>query len=546
MVSEERGPDVGTRVAVVALLVYLVSAWIGIVTASAVGSLGPHRAVYEITGSSSGIVDLGPLGTLEVDSPVPLRLGVRVTVQEIPGDVTSIDAPATLEGLSADLDRYVQFFTSPMAFLQDAARDLAWSAVRHTAIAFAAFSLAIAGLYLLLGKARRREITEALVRRRRTSIAGVVAAVTLGLTVVASGPLGPDLAGSQPASRIFDGTPLEGARLTGRLAGIVDTYGAQALDAYRENEAFYSGAEESLRSAWAAREELSEDWARLLEQSERVSPLQRVMLAEPEKLVTVLLVSDLHCNVGMAPVLSAAVELAGAQVVLDAGDTTVNGTAVERYCVTAFANAYRSGGAREIIFAGGNHDSATTAEQVRAAGGTVLAGELVDVAGIEVLGDHDPFESRIGQGTRLAGEESVAAMGSRLAELACSRETPVPILLIHNPAVGDEILERGCAVAQLSGHMHRWAGPQRTAQGVRLVNGSTAGAVSGAATVGPLGGTATFAVLRVSPEYGLVADYRKVTIDRKGEAEVGWWMPFPLPAGMLPPPVEQGLPEGAV
>lgn len=535
----------GTRVALVATLVFGVSVWIGLVTASAEGSLGPHRATYEITASSSGVVDLGPLGTLEVDSPLPLRLGARVTVQEVPADVTSIGAPVTLEGLSADLDRYVQFFTSPETFLQDAAGDVVRSAARHTVIAFVALGTAIVGLLLLLGPERRTELWRSAVRRRRTSLAGAVVVVAVAGAVVATGPLGPDLTASRPASSIFDGTPLEGARLTGRLAGIVDTYGGLALDAYRENEEFYAGAEDSLRSAWAAREEQSAEWARLLELSERVSPLQRVMLGDPDLLVTMLVVSDLHCNVGMAPVLQAAVELSGAAVVLDAGDTTVNGTQVERYCVTAFLNAYRAGGAKDVVFAGGNHDSAITGEQVSAAGGTVLAGEVVNVAGVDVLGDADPLETRIGQGTRRTGEEGSEEAGERLADVGCARDEPVPLLLVHTPAVAAASLERGCAVATVSGHLHRWAGPQRVEQGVRLVNGSTAGAVSGQATVGPLAGTATFAVLRVSPEYGLVADYQKVTVDRAGQAEVGWRMPFPLPAGMLPEPAVPNLPPGA-
>jgi len=546
MASSTRGPvTFGTRVALVATLVYLVAVWIGLTTASAVGSLGPHRATYAITASSSGIVDLGPLGTLEVDSPLPLRLGARVTVQEVPADVTSIGAPVSLEGLSADLDRYVQFFTSPLTFVQDAAVDVARAAALHTLIAFGVLGAAAAGLYLLLGPVRRRELGHLVARRRRTSLAGVVVVVAVAGAVVATGPLGPDMAGSRPASSIFDETPLEGARLTGRLAGIVDTYGALALDAYRENEAFYAGAEESLREAWQVRAEQAEEWQRVLELSERISPLQRVMLGDPDSLVTVVLVSDLHCNVGMAPVISAAVELSGAQVVLDAGDTTVNGTVVERYCVTAFMNAFRAGGAREVVFAGGNHDSAVTAEQVRAAGGTVLAGEVVSVAGIDILGDVDPFETRIGQGTRRVGDEGLAEAGERLADLACDRDEPVPLLLVHTPAVGGPSLERGCVVAQISGHFHSWLGPQRVDQGVRLVSGSTAGAVSGQATVGPLGGTATIGVLRVSPEYGLVADYQKITVDRTGAAEVGWRMPFPLPAGMLPPPEEEGLPPGA-
>lgn len=537
----------GTRAAIVATVLYVVSVWFGLVSASAVGSLGPHRAVYELTTTGSGVVDLGPLGTIEIDSPLPLRLGARVTVQEVPDDVTSLDAPVTLEGLSEDLDRYVQFFTSPVVFLQDAATDLARSAARNALLAFLVLGATYLGARALGGERRRRELKDAVLAHRGSVVGLSLTAALLGAGLVVASPLGPDLEepGTRRASPIFDGTPLEGARLTGRLAGLVDTYGALALDAYRQNEEFYARAVGSVRERWAEREALAEQWQRLLEMSERLSPLQRVLLAEPEDLVTVVLVSDLHCNVGMADVVGAVVELSGAQVVLDAGDTTVNGTAVERYCVSAFLNAYRAAGAEEVVWAGGNHDSAVTAEQVRAAGGRVLDGEVVTVLGLEILGDADPLQTRIGQGTSRVGEEGVGEAGARLAEVACAREEPVPILLVHTPAVGEEALARGCAVTQLSGHLHRWSGPQRHEQGVRLVNGSTAGATSGQATVGPLNGTATLAVLRVSPEHGIVVDHQKVTVDRSGSAEVGWRMPFPLPAWMLAPPEPFDAPPGA-
>ena len=535
----------GTRFALVATVLFLVASWIGITTASAVGSVGPHQALYEVTRSPTGVVDLGPLGTLEVDSPLPLRLGVRITIQEIPAEITSIGAPQSLERLSGDLDRYVQFFTSPATFLQDAALDLVRSAALRTFVAFALLGAAVGGGYALVGAARRKEIAEVVVRRRRPALAGTVVVAAVALAWVST-PLDLVTPGSRPASTIFDGTPLEGSRLTGRLAGLVDTYGAMAVDAYRENDEFYAGAQSSLREAWQSREEKSQGWEELLLRSGRFSPLQQAILDDPDSLVTAVLVSDLHCNVGMAPVISAAVDLAGAGVVLDAGDTSVNGTQVERYCITAFMNAYRAGGAREIVFAGGNHDSALTAEQVRAAGGTVLSGEIVTVEGIDILGDVDPLETRIGQGTSVAREETPAQAGERLADLACERTEPVPILLIHTPAVGEASLDRGCAVTQLSGHMHKWQGPQRHAQGVRLVNGSTAGAVAGQATVGPLAGTATIGVLRISPEHGRVVDYQKITVDPDGVAEVGWRMPFPVPAGMLPLPVDPNLPPGAV
>src|SRR5690606_9415697 len=320
----------GTRFWLVVTVLFLAASWFGITTASAVGSLGPHRALYEVTSTPTGVVDLGPLGTLEVDSPLPLRLGVRVTVQEIPAESTAVGAPASLERLSGDLDRYVQFFTSPVTFLQDAALDLVRSAFVRSMVALAVLGAVVGGIYALVGAARRRELAAAAARRRRPVLAGALALTVLGVGFLVNPPLDLVTPGSRPASAIFEGTPLEGARITGRLAGLVDTYGAMALDAYRENEELYAGAEEALRMAWQQREEQSEGWQDLLLVSGRFTPLQRAILEEPDSLVTAVVVSDLHCNVGMAPVIQAAVELSGAEVVLDLGDTSVNGTQVER------------------------------------------------------------------------------------------------------------------------------------------------------------------------------------------------------------------------
>src|SRR5690606_33703140 len=71
--------------------------------------------------------------------------------------------------------------------------------------------------------------------------------------------------------------------------------------------------------------------------------------------VVLVVMSDLHCNVGMAPLIGTLARLSGAEVVLDAGDTTMNGTSVEQYCVTSFARAVPSG--VDLVTSPGNHDS---------------------------------------------------------------------------------------------------------------------------------------------------------------------------------------------
>ena len=317
------------------------------------------------------------------------------------------------------------------------------------------------------------------------------------------------------ASAVFDGTPLEGAQLTGRLAGLIDTYGGYAVTAYRENEEFYDGAALALDEAWQDRSDV-----------EAAARERRVLLdvtAAPTQEpasdpVVAVVVSDLHCNVGMARVIGELATLAEADVVLNAGDSTMDGTSVESYCVDAFAAAVPSGTA--YVIADGNHDSAETAAQEKAAGATVLDGEVLEVAGLRILGDSDPHETRIGSGTSMAGIEGVEDTGHRLADVACE-DGDVDLLLVHDPDVGTEALERGCVPAQVSGHWHRRIGPLWTGEGVRYVSSSTAGAILNEPTVGPLNGTAELTLLRFDPETRAVLDSRVVQVRTDGSVGVG-------------------------
>lgn len=74
----------GTRTILLLLVTGLVSLALGVTTASADSPVGPHQAQWRVTLSSQVAVDLGPLGTAWVRSPVaPLGVGVRIA--EIPG-----------------------------------------------------------------------------------------------------------------------------------------------------------------------------------------------------------------------------------------------------------------------------------------------------------------------------------------------------------------------------------------------------------------------------------------------------------------------------
>ena len=504
-------------------------AW-GVATASTESGLGPHSARYEVTLDHEITVDLGPLGTVVIDSPLPVTLGARVVVQEIPREVTAVSSAATLEALSQDLEQYIQFFSGPQATITEVVRGLVHDAVRRALWATVLATGIVVGGRALLGARRRAELAAAARPHRASIAAGSVVGLLVVSVLNASVPTHDDPTSERVASAVFDGTPLEGARITGRLAGVIDTYGGQVVDAYRDNERFYADATGAVRAAWAQQEAVEAEIERL-----RAMTDLRLALHEPDgapEPVVMVVVSDLHCNVGMAPVIGAVAELSGADILLNAGDTTANGTAVEAFCVTALADALPDGVVQ--VVADGNHDSEETAAQERRVGARVLEGDVIEVAGVRILGDADPRATRIGVGTTLLAEETVDDVGRRLADVACAAPDGVDLLLVHDPGVGDAALNEGCVPAQVSGHYHRRIGPLRYGEGVRFTSGSTAGALLGQATVGPLSGPAEITVLRFDPESRRFLDHRVVRVRTDATATVGsaveWPSEPPIPS----------------
>ena len=523
--------------ALLALLALFVAGTFGVTTATARGSLGPHEARFDVTTDSRVTVDLGPLGTIELDSPLPLTLGVRATVQEIPQGVTDLTQAATLNALNSDLSQYVAFFSGTKAVLRDVAVALVEDAVVRTLLALLALLVAWFAGGLLLGRRRRAELVVAMEPHRRQLVAaGLV--VVLGATVLTSSlPLqGRSQTQSVPVSSVFDGTPLAGARITGRLGGLIDTYSGQVVAAYQANEVFYAGAKSSLDVAWAHWQRTGEPVSSPTRApaaggpsagpsptpsgSSSGSPSAAAAAVEP---VTIVLVADLHCNVGMARVMGALVQLSGAQIVLDAGDTTINGTSVEEQCVSTFASAVPKG--VRLVTAPGNHDSLITTKAYAKAGATVLLGKVVTVDGIRFFGDADPSQTLFGASVSNR-HETEAQAGARIAGDVCAARD-VDVLLIHNPRVGTATLDRDCVPAQLSGHMHVRTDPQQVGGGIRYISSSTAGARVGQPTLGPLHGTAELTVLRWDPASRQIVSWQLVEIGVDGRATVHDPMPWP-------------------
>lgn len=545
MHHEEHMPPRWVRWTVAALATVLVCAGFGVTTARAELSLGPHQALYQVTGDPHLEVDLGPLGRIVADSPLPLGLGVRITVEEIPADLTAVGAPRTLDAMSEDLDAYLQFFASPQQTVETASRALIKDAVQRSLVAFGVLLLVFFVIREVLGARRRGELI-ALLAPRTWQIVGVGALVLLvWVTSTGSVPVRKTPEASQ-ASVVFSGTSLEGARLTGRLAGVIDTYSGQLVGLYRNNSGYYSEAQENLVEAWDQAD------ARELAEAAEVpggggpgvpggtgtqgpdgpasTPDPSGGPQPPPDTMTVLLVSDLHCNTGMTSLLRAIVSRSAADLVVNAGDTTINGTDVENVCVDSFATAVPD--AVPFVVADGNHDSVVTSAAERAQGQIVLDGEVVEAAGLRILGDRDPLETRIGGGTNTVREETPDQVADRLRDVACQARDdgePIDLLLVHTPAVGEAGLRSGCVPMQLSGHMHKRIGPETVGYGVRYVNSTSGGASKGRLSVGPLQYPGSMTLLRFDTVSRTFTQLREIVVDPDQSVSVADWESVPTP-----------------
>lgn len=552
------------RTTAVVLAAGVASLAFGVTTAQFTGSVGPHVAQYSTTLNSEITVDMGPLGALIIDSPLPLGLGADVVVKEIP---IELDAGAgnPIAGLTGDLSSYSQFLANPEAAIRDAANGVVRDAVGRTVLAWSIL-LAMVALGRLASHGVLRQAARSALRQQGVPAMAIALTLALLVPVVVTATRGSGGVGR--TSEVLAGTPLADARITGRLGGLIDFYGGYVVDAIRENEEFYEEVEANLRTAYAADPaplepvgdpqmvptidpssveteeptdqpegagdeptgEVTEEPSDAVDDptdSEAEQADETTEPVEPDP-VTLAVVTDLHCNVGMAPVVGAAVELSEADVVLNVGDTVMGGTSVESVCVNAFADGIPGG--IPVLVADGNHDSETTAGQELARGWTVLRGETVEVAGLRILGDRDPMLTSMGAPTHPQRDETFEAMGERLNDVACEAAEagdPIDILLVHNMRAAQAGLDSGCVGFTLNGHLHRRIGPWQAGLGIQYLSASTAGATKDTPTIGPLQNTATMTIIRWDRANGVPMDFRLITFHVDRSVTVEPWQSFP-------------------
>ena len=574
-----------TRTLVLLLLTGAVSLLVGLSTATASSPVGPHEAEWSTTLNSRLTLDLGPLGTISHASPAG-PFGVDVVIGEIPGEFSSsqVDTDSLGQALSADGSSYLTLISRPELTIQAGLHSLIADGLRRAGLIESVILCLVAAGRLATGGRLRDTIRDGLSGTWASPLIGVTAVVTvIGLLVPA---LRSD---TVPGTRldVLAHTPLAQARLSGRVADVVQAYGDQIVGRLESNRAFYAQVDANLAAAWQASQEVggvvdvtaasgAVDTAAVRRQADAAEARNRAAAPSPSPSssaspgaptgpgasssaapgaspgatpqesatpalptgaqavaeygrTTAVLTTDLHCNLDMIALAGRLDALSGAQLHLDDGDLTMTGSSPEQVCVDALTDAIPSGVARVATI--GNHDSEATANQLRARGWTVTNGTVQSAAGLRILGDVDADRSPAG-GTYQRGSENSAQIGARLARTSCKAGADVDVVLIHQPYTFGPLVSEGCAPLLLAGHVHQERGMSVTQGGNAVVAQLISGAGKGGTSIGPVTQDAYLHVLSFD-ENGALRGWRAVVVHPDASVTVGAWNGVPEPGSTL-------------
>ena len=548
-----------TRTLVLLTAVSLVSLGVGAATATASSPVGPHEAQWSTTLDSTLSLDMGPLGQVSLDSPAGI-LGVRVELEEVPGeaDPAAVSETALGEALSSDGAAYLSLVTHPELTIERGLRALVDDALRRAGL-LESIMLCLVAAGRLATRGRLRDAVRAgLSRPAASSLLTATAAVTVVALLV------PSLR-SEPVTgnrlEVLVGTPLERARVSGRIGDVVQAYGGRVSAFLDDNTAFYTAAQANLRAAWEASQTIdgttdvtaaegavdtdrvardAQDAASASAASGSASPSAEASSTATDSSsnaptarsggrqgsITAVMTTDLHCNLDVIAFSGLLDALAGATVHMDDGDLTMTGSDPEQICVDALDDAMPDGVARVATI--GNHDSASTAERLRTIGWTVTDGTVENVGGLRVLGEVDPERSPAGR-TFQRGEENATDIGMRLAGVSCDaarKGNEADVVLIHRPDTFGPLVDDGCAPLLVAGHVHEERGMSTTRGGNLDVAQLISGAGKGGTSLGRVTQDAYMHVLSFDSEGGLLA-WRTVTLHPDASVTVGAWEPVP-------------------
>ena len=531
-------------------------------------SFGPHEAQYQITADSRLTVDFGPLGKLVVPAEkyLPLGLGLTVDIGQIPvsgveedeahtgasqrrsgadSAADTSDSPESESGtsvgggavdaLGGDIASYASLFSAPQAQIDQVVEGMSKEILSRWALAICIISGVLVAAAFILGPIRLAGIGRAFAGKELIGI-GLVTILVLGSvgTAVLTRPKSLD---ADPA---FDGTPLEGSQVTGRLGGVIDTAFKAVKDFSDDNDAFYDEVLANLRSQWDTRP-LTGNWSDrgMVPPATADQPGNGQAGGQNQPVnadvSTFVFGSDLHCNIGMARVVGAVARMSQADAYIDGGDVTMTGTSAENYCLDVLDDELPDKLPRMIVK--GNHDSTETTDHAKLRGWMVLNDSTAEMSGVTFFGGPDPRRTVFGSGPQLETDLTADQYAQKLSTEACASD--FDIMLIHDARIGAPALRNGCAEYSLSGHWHKRIGPEELGNGVRYVSSTTGGALANALTPGPLKMDAELSILRVDNRTKRPIDVQVVTVSSDKKVTIEPWATFPRPLPLVAQPPEQ-------
>jgi predicted phosphodiesterase len=390
--------------------------------------LGPHRVNFASNFRGEIELNLGPIGNAYLDSPMR-PIGLLITVGGVgtaAGNLNSLFSEQTLIA-------YTSLYTEPEEALSGIVERLAGDAVRESLKAEAVLLLGIA-IWQLRRQLVPPSTATMATRRRVAAIYVTVVALVVGSILVPEKPKDP----RYPVA-VADGGRFSSLTVDSVLLADVLDRGIKGIRLLSE------------RQQRAVKTYVGSAAASLSGQLDA--------LPSPSSDETMILgFSDLHCNQAMAELISRLAHVTKPSLVLSSGDDTVNGTAAERGCVRREAGIPP---AVPFLVATGNHDSDVTEAQMRNVGMIVLDGQVVEAAGLNVLGDDDPEHNLPFSVDRVKDRpESEEEMARRLIDVARDKHTDV--LLVHQPIAARVIVNASNPPAPLVlwGHYHAQSGPR--------------------------------------------------------------------------------------
>jgi hypothetical protein len=451
------------------LVVSLAIGLVGFANDSERVAIGAHAAQVSPRFDGHATLDLGAvLPRLRLPMDLPLGLGVNIDVQET--DAANLTDLLTRDALIASQpDGEIQM-------IRQVIEEMAIDNAIAGAGAGLLVAVLIATIWAIVGPRRRRELFAAVQgadRRVRQRAAVVLLATLITLaSIVGPGQLRePEAAPTQwePLPELLPELSFDDRLAHVEVASGFSTTGGIGV----------------IRTAVETYERSTEFYGRL---RDRVTQVGGRIRQAGEGETVALLVSDRHDNLGTDPFSAEVAKVAGAKVLIDAGDDTSSGQPWESFSINSLAQHFRD---LKVVAIAGNHDGGGFVEEaMKAKKFTVLDSKPVEVEGIRFLGDSDPTRTGLGSADT-PGDETVDEQSKRLADVACEQtgDKQISTLVVHDPASGAETAARGCATLVVSGHLHRQVGPDTKEIGGRSVTTYTNGTTGGAAYAFALGYT---------------------------------------------------------